>query len=139
MVTMTLAETIDMNTRCLTVLFGLMLVGFASSCNHSRLNPARPVGSVTVVGMFDGSDEVLVAQAMQPRLLSALSKAKPVHHTGSPHPRLKYRLTVKQSDLVEHFYFLDDGELISCELAPPERSTVVIIMKDIIEERTANN
>lgn len=110
----------------------------ATGCNISRLQTDKPVSSASIAVMFDGnSDRHIPAQAAQ-EILPVLAKATHQRHSGSPHPRMKYRLRIEQKGLVEDFYFLDNYELISCTLPSPEKAKVSEWMRKQMEEMNAN-
>lgn len=110
----------------------------AMGCDKSRLKTDESITSASVAVMFDGSLDRPIPNQTAQEILPALAKATHQYHSGSPHPRLKYRLRIEQKGLVEDFYFLDDYDLISCTLPSPEKAKVSEWIRMNVERINAN-
>ncbi|NLB54399.1 MAG: hypothetical protein GX811_01285 [Lentisphaerae bacterium] len=106
---------------------------FTTGCDKSRLDERKPITSASVAVIFDGSPERFVDNQTVQEIIPSLAKATHQHHSGSPHPRLKYRLRIEQQGIVEHFYFLDDFEPISCTLPSQDKVRVAAWMRENAE------
>ena len=112
---------------------------FTMGCDKSRLDERKPVTSASVAVMFDGSPESPVDNQTVQEIIPSLARATHQHHTGSPHPRLKYRLRIEQQGTIEHFYFLDDFEPISCTLPSQDNVRVSAWMRKNMEKINATS
>lgn len=120
----------------------LLLAVSLSACTQSSLNPNQTGASATL-GIFlpnfaSEMEDIRVSTEALSQLLPALTKARHHKRKGSPHPQMKYVLTIKQKDISEQFYFFDDLSPCSFTLPSSEEGTVVNIVKDLIKKENAN-
>jgi len=114
-----------------------------SACTHSKLSP-KHAGSSATLGIFlpnfatEMEDIRVPAEALS-QLLPALAKAKHHDRDGSPHPQMKYVLTIRQPNISEQFCFFDDFTVCSFTLPAPEKNTVEAIVKELIHKENAND
>ena len=109
------------------IIFLFLLTISLSSCTHSKLSP-KQAGSSATLGIFlpnfaPEMKEISVPTKALSKLLPALAKAKHHGRDGSPHPQMKYVLTIRQPNIQERFYFFDDFTVCSFTLRPPTKPT----------------
>jgi hypothetical protein len=131
-----------MKSKIAQIILSFVFLTTLAACTHSKLDPNEANSSATL-GVFSPNvrtpmDDIAVPKELLSQLLEALAEAKHLDRRGSPSPRMTYVLTIKQESISEDFYFFDDFTPSSFSLAPTEATTVMNIVRHLIEKENAN-
>jgi len=116
-----------------------------SGCNHSWLNPRRPVQKATI-GVFlpnasvdSYREDIPIDEESVTKMLPALSQTTHLSHEGCPHSRLLYVLTIEQGSLTEMFWFLNDFESSGFTTSEENRYLIKSTLKAVVEKAWGHN